>query len=125
MPQIDQGLPKYRRLRKRPEFQQVYQQGLRVPGRLFTLFYRQTASDEPGRFGLTVSGKVGGAVVRGRAKRLFRESIRRSWDLFPAGSEVVFHARNVMRDADLSAVQSEVKRALDRAARRSSEKGLA
>lgn len=125
MPQLDQGFPKYRRLRKRPEFQQVYQTGLRVPGRLFTLFYRQTGSEEPGRIGLTVSRKVGGAVVRNRVKRLLRESARHSWELFPAGSEVVFHARNVMRDADLAAVQFELKRGLDKAARRSGGKGSA
>jgi ribonuclease P protein component len=125
VPQLDQGLPKHKRLRKRSEFQQVYQEGLRVPGRLFTLFYRQIASAEPGRFGLTVSRKVGGAVVRNRVKRLLRESIRHSWELFPAGSEVVFHARNIMRDTDLATVQSEVERGLDKAARRSGGKGSA
>ena len=115
----DQGLPKSRRLRKRAEFQRVYEEGQRISGRLFTLFIRQSSSDAPGRFGMTVSRKVGRAVVRVRVKRLLRESIRLCWDLFPIGSEAVFHARPVMRDADFAAVQFEVKRALEKAARRS------
>jgi ribonuclease P protein component len=106
-------------LRKRTEFQKVYEEGRRISGSLFTVFIRQTALDKPGRFGLTVSRKVGSAVVRVRVKRLLRESIRLCWDLFPAGSEAVFHARPVMRDADFAEVQSEVKRALEKAARRS------
>jgi ribonuclease P protein component len=117
-PPIDQGLSKNRRLRKRTEFQKVYEEGTRISGSLFTLFIRQTASDGPGRFGMTVSRKVGCAVVRVRVKRLLRESVRVCWDLFPAGSEAVFHARPVMRDSDFAAVQSEVKRALEKAARR-------
>lgn len=115
----DQGLPKSRRLRKRTEFQKVYEEGQRISGRLFTLFIRQSSSDAPGRFGMTVSRKVGNAVVRVRVKRLLRESIRLCWNLFPIGSEAVFHARPVMRDADFAAVQFEVKRALEKAARQS------
>lgn len=116
--QTDQGLPKERRLRKRSEFQKVYEEGLRVSGKYFTLFFRQTSLDAPGRFGLTVSRKVGKAVVRVRVKRLLRESVRLSWELFPEGGEAVFHARPVMREADFAAVQSEVKRALEKAAKR-------
>jgi ribonuclease P protein component len=117
IPPADQGLPKHRLLRKRPEFQKVYEEGQRISGRLFTLFIRQSSADAPGRFGMTVSRKVGRAVVRVRVKRLLRESVRLCWDLLPRGSEAVFHARPVMRDADFAAVQSEVKRALQKAAR--------
>lgn len=67
---------------------------------------------------MTVSRKVGRAVVRGRVKRLLRESVRLYWRLFPAGSEAVFHAKPLMREADFAAVQSEVKRALEKAAGR-------
>ncbi len=118
VPPSDQGLPKSRRLRKRTEFQKVYEEGERISGRLFTLFIRRSSADAPGRFGMTVSRKVGRAVVRVRVKRLLRESVRLCWELLPAGSEAVFHARPVMRDADFAAVQSEVKRALEKAAKR-------
>ncbi len=119
VPTSDQSLPKERRLRKRAEFQQVYQEGVRIPGRYFALFFRQTDADALGRFGLTVSRKVGKAVVRTRVKRLLRESMRQSWDRLPAGSEAVFHAWPAISEAELGAVQSEVRRALDKAARRS------
>lgn len=125
VPPTDQGLSKSRRLRKRTEFQKVYGEGQRISGTLFTLFIRQSSSDAPGRFGMTVSRKVGRAVVRVRVKRLLRESVRLCWDLFPAGSEAVFHAKPVMRDANFAAVQSEVKRALEKAARRRGEAATA
>lgn len=110
-----QGLEKLRRLRKRPEFKQVYDQGLRLGGPLFTLFFRLTGSNNLPRIGLTVSRKVGGSVVRNRVKRLLREASRHSWEHFPAGSEVVFHARHAAREADFSQVQSQIRAQLTRA----------
>jgi ribonuclease P protein component len=45
------------------------------------------------RFGVTVSRKVGGAVVRNRVKRWIRESCRRMKDQLPAGVDLVVVAR--------------------------------
>lgn len=63
------------RLRHRREFLRVYQEGRRVSGQYFGLFYLRGAG-EGHRIGLTVPRKVGGAVVRNRVKRRLREIFR-------------------------------------------------
>jgi ribonuclease P protein component len=51
--------------------------GRRAPTPGFVLLVRQRGDDEPAiRLGITVSKKVGGAVVRNRMKRRFRELAR-------------------------------------------------
>ncbi len=107
--------PKARRLHNRREFQKVYQQGVRISGRLFSVFLLRAEDERPSRVGLTVSKKVGGAVVRNRVKRLFRETVRLNWDLLPERTWAVLHARPPIRDAALGDIQSEWRRMLRRA----------
>ena len=111
-----ESFPKSGRLLKRSDFQKAYADGRRIYGPLFTAFCFDRKEGGLGRVGLTVSRKVGGAVVRNRVKRLLREAVRRNWDAFPDGLDVVFHARAAAA-ADAEAVQSEVRRALQNAAR--------
>jgi ribonuclease P protein component len=80
---VASGLPSERRLifpgtyrlKKRTDFQRIYSHGYRVPGRFVVLFVAQ-AELPTGRYGITASRKVGGAVVRARCKRRLRELYR-------------------------------------------------
>ena len=68
-------LPPARRIRRRAEFQRVFDAGRRAHGRHLTII----AAPAPGpdsRIGIVASKKLGGAVVRNRAKRLIREMFR-------------------------------------------------
>lgn len=60
----------------------------------FVLLIRAREGDEtPARLGITVSRRVGNAVVRNRLKRVVREAFRHSGALFDAGLDVVVIAR--------------------------------
>ena len=64
------------RLRSRHEFTAVQERGRRVAARYVTLLGLPNALDRD-RLGVVASRKVGGAVVRNRAKRRLRELFRR------------------------------------------------
>ena len=80
---VASGLPSERRLdfpasariKRRADYQKVYKHGVRVTGRHVVLFIL-LSRERVGRFGVTASRRVGGAVVRNRAKRRLRELYR-------------------------------------------------
>lgn len=88
MPTKTQGFPKSMCLRKRKEFLAVYRRGKRYPGTAFTLWILKR-DHGAGRLGITVSRKVGKAVVRNRIKRVVREYFRRHSAAFTAVDVVV------------------------------------
>lgn len=66
------------RLKRRAEFLRV-RNGLRFVTAAFVLEARQRADagpSDPPKFGFTASRKVGGAVVRNRARRRLKEAVR-------------------------------------------------
>lgn len=67
--------PCYGKLTRSGEYRQVYDSGNKLVGRYLVLFYRAAPDGFP-MLGITVSGKIGGAVVRNRHKRRIREALR-------------------------------------------------
>lgn len=66
----------------------MYERGTRVAGQHLVLFVMPGSTGQA-RVGLTATRKVGGAVVRNRARRLIREAFRRHPDAFDAWDLVV------------------------------------
>lgn len=87
------GLPKSCRLRKRPEFLTTQKRGRKLITKSF-LFFALPVEREGMRLGVTVSRKVGVAVVRNRVKRLLREAFRLHQHELPSGLDLVAIARS-------------------------------
>lgn len=85
--------PREQRVRKRAEYRLIQAEARRVKTSHFAILLRVRDDSAPARLGLIVSRRVGGAVVRNRAKRLIREAFRATRALWPAGLDVVVMAR--------------------------------
>jgi ribonuclease P protein component len=80
-------LPHYR-LRSNADFQRVYDRRCSASDGLLLIFVVKNGLSHP-RLGLSVSRKIGGAVVRNRWKRLLREAFRLSRTELPEGLDIV------------------------------------
>lgn len=76
-PEAAAAFPKAARLRRRAEFLAVQKTGVRWQSRSFVVICRASATERT-RLGITVSRRVGNAVVRNRVKRMIREVFRTS-----------------------------------------------
>jgi len=81
-------LPRAARVRLRSDYLTIQNRGRRVSGTNLMVF----AVSGTGRMGITVSRKVGGAVVRNRVKRRLRHLVRPHLDRLPAGTDIVVRA---------------------------------
>jgi ribonuclease P protein component len=99
------------RIRRRPEFQQVYERGARIGGRYSTIFLLPNAGG-PGRLGIAATKKLGGAVQRNRAKRLIREVFRRN--KIAPGYDVVVIPKRGLLDASLTALEADYRALVER-----------
>ena len=107
------------RLRRRIDFDRVFQRGARLDGRLFLLV--AAANDLlRDRLGLAVNRRVGGAVVRNRVRRLLRESFRRLSSTRGGGADFVIVGKPELAEANFRDVERELRarmRRLDEKAR--------
>jgi ribonuclease P protein component len=106
--------PRQRRLRKRRQFLLVQGRGRRVAGKQFQFFVLKRDDFEganlaaQARFGITVTRKIGNAVIRNRIKRIVREGCRHLGDQFAPGTDVVVLARAGSERAPARAFRAEL-----------------
>ena len=101
----------HERIRRRPEFKHVYEQGVRSHSRYCTVFILRHAGGV-GRLGIAATRKLGGAVQRNRAKRLIREVFRRN-KIAPGFDVVVIPKRDLL-DASLSDLEADYRTLVER-----------
>jgi ribonuclease P protein component len=97
------------RLRTPAEFRRVREVAPRGWAHPLVVVYVAANELERTRVGITVSGRVGNAVVRNRVRRRLREALRLRFAQLPASSDVVVAAR----PASASATWAELCAALD------------
>ena len=111
-----EGLRPSERIRRRSEFERVYNQGVRIQARFMTVFVLPNGGTAA-RLGVAATRKLGSAVIRNRAKRLAREVFRRSMDR--TGLDIVIVPRLGMLDASFATLQHDFEQALARPGRSS------
>lgn len=96
--------PKSLRLTTRRQFLKVQERGVKVSA---DPLLGAALKNELGvtRLGITVSSKVGNAVVRSRIRRRLREVFRKRRGELPVGIDLVLIARGSARDAELPRFQ--------------------
>lgn len=102
------------RIIRRSDYLRVHRSGRKFVGRYLLLFY--VKGECPGaRVGITVSSRVGGAVVRNRAKRRIREAVREELGRVAIDGEVAFVALGRIRDASFDELRADMASLLGRA----------
>ena len=101
-----EGFPRQYRIVRSSDYRAIYSSGLKVNSERFVLFGRENNLDHH-RLGITVSRKIGGAVVRNRVKRLFREIFRKSSSDLPNHCDLVVNAKRACAAAPYGSLREE------------------
>lgn len=109
------GFSRAQRVRRRGEFQHVFETGSRVSSRYFTLLMAPGAG-AVARLGIVASRKLGDAVRRNRAKRLIRELFRHLEN--PPPVDLVVIPRRELFDAPFSDLERDFRAVFRRGASR-------
>jgi len=104
------------RLKARRQFQTVYERGRRVRVPTLTLFGLPNTVGRC-RLGITVTKRVGGAVIRNRAKRVLREVFRRNAARLEPPLDLVINAHTGMTDHSSAEIERDFLAAFGRLVR--------
>jgi ribonuclease P protein component len=108
------GFPKSNRVTKNTEYRVIYQSGDKVVDSCLVVYFRPNQLNRV-RLGISVSKKLGGAVVRNRLKRLFREVFRQNKHRYRPGYDLVWIARKPMLELNFDQLNKRLDKVLARA----------
>lgn len=104
-------LPRVHKLTASRDFRRVQSRGRRWSGR-YVAVRAAPSGGNPSRFGVSVSERVGKAVVRNRVKRRLREAIRAAIAMatgqVDSGWDIVVNAREAAASASFAELAAEV-----------------
>jgi ribonuclease P protein component len=118
----DHTFPQRVRLKTPAQFKTVYDQKRSVSDGLLVVYAAANGLQHP-RVGLSVSRKVGNAVVRNRWKRLLREAFRLNRHALPVGIDFILIPRSGQTEPSLQGVSDSLIRLTADAARRVARTG--
>jgi ribonuclease P protein component len=110
------ALQKPQPLRKSRQFRSVYNQGQKFHAPFFTVFIGKNDAAAP-RIGITVTRKIGNAVVRNRCKRRLREIVRRYFatvatEMQTSGYDLVINVKTGLVEAEFKQIEEAFARTM-------------
>ncbi len=103
---------KRNRIKKDKEFQAVFKKGRSFANRQFVVYILQKEGQEELRLGLSVSKKIGNAVVRNRIKRYIRQVFLELKEELRQDLDYVVIARKPVAEMDFHQSKSSMKHVL-------------
>ncbi len=107
------GFPRVERLRKRRDFLEAYARGGKIHTPFFVIYVVENQGERH-RLGLTVSRRIGKAVIRNRIKRRLREIFRLNKARLAVSSDWVINVKRSSRGATWRVLEGAFREALDR-----------
>ena len=95
------------RLKQRRDFVRVRRDGQRLVTGCLIANWRRLPDQSLSRLGVVTAGRIGGAVVRSRARRLLREAVRLHQHDLAAPVELVLVARQSIAGKGFAAVEKD------------------
>ncbi len=96
------------------QFLRIYKKGSSLAGKYLVLYYRKNRNKGNG-LGITVTKKIGKAVVRNRIRRLVKENYRLMEESIDMGYDIIFVARMKARYADFYTIRKAMEQLLKQA----------
>ncbi|QJA09814.1 ribonuclease P protein component [Romboutsia sp. CE17] len=102
-------------LKKDSDFRKVYKHGKSFASRYLVMYILNNKS-ENSRIGISVSKKVGKAIIRNKVRRRIKEAYRLNIDEnVKIGYDIVFIARVAIKDAEYKDIEKSMKHLVKKA----------
>lgn len=109
------GLSREQRIKRSRDFQRARETGRRIVSGCLIFNWVETGPGHAPRIGIVTTRKLGGAVVRSRARRLLREAFRHHQQQFNRPVDLILVARSSIVAKDFAAVENDFRSAAQRA----------
>lgn len=96
---------KQHRLAKRDDFNKVFRFGKSVANQQFVLYHLLKPEHEFFRLGVSVSKKIGNAIVRNRLRRVMKEIVRLHKDCITLTADFILIARKPIVEMDYQQIE--------------------
>ncbi len=107
-------LPFKNRIKKKKDFEKVFQEGDSFLGHFFVLKTKKNNLSHP-RFAFIISSKnERKAVRRNKIKRIFREAVRSYIPLLKENKDIIFIIKKDAKNKEYKEIKEEVEKALKR-----------
>ena len=103
---------KKQRIKKNTEFQHIFKKGKSVANRQFVIYSIDNDDQDYFRIGISVSKKVGNAVVRNRIKRYIRQTFLELNDYVFPKKDYIIIARNPAANLDFHETKKSLEHVL-------------